>query len=56
MATETLKKESAEEKKAREITFKCKYCGKDKPLDDMRRIDRFFPPLVTCRECEKKLR
>jgi len=38
------------------IVFKCKYCGKEKPLGDMRRIDRFFPPLVACRECEKKLR
>jgi hypothetical protein len=51
-----LSKKPNEEKKDREITFKCKYCGKNKPLEDMRRIDRFSPPLVACRECEKKLR
>jgi hypothetical protein len=56
MTTETLKKEQSEAKETREITFKCQYCGNDKPLEDMRRIDRFIPPLIACRECEKKLR
>jgi len=56
MTTETAKEKLVKEKETREITFRCKYCGKDKPLDDMRRIDRFFQPLITCRECEKKLR
>jgi len=57
MTTETVKKkELPEVKETSEITFKCKYCGKKTPLDDMRRVDRFSPPLVACRECEKKLR
>jgi len=57
MTTETVKKkELPVTKETGEITFKCKYCGKKKPLDDMRRVDRFSPPLVACRECEKKLR
>ncbi len=57
MTTETIKKEQSEqsEKEAREITFKCKFCGKDKPLDKMRAISRYFPPVVACSDCEKKL-
>jgi len=39
----------------KEVTFKCKYCGETKPLDDMRTLTRFFPPVVVCRECEKKM-
>ena len=35
------------------ITFTCKFCGKPKPLEDMRVIMRFFPPLPACRDCWK---
>jgi len=41
--------------KPKEFTFRCKFCGKDRPLDDMRTLTRFFPPLVACRECERKI-
>jgi len=44
------------EAKAREITFKCKQCDQVKPLGDMMIIARFSPPVVLCRECEKKIR
>jgi hypothetical protein len=40
----------------KEITFKCKYCGEIKPLDDMRTVTRFFPPVVACSDCAKKMR
>jgi len=58
MTTETLKKEQSEQsdKKSREITFKCKFCGKDKPLDDMKAVNGYFPPVIACSECERKLR
>jgi len=56
MTTRPQEKEQSESDKTKEITFKCKYCGKDKPLDDMRMITRFFPPLVACRDCERKMR
>ena len=36
------------------ITFKCKLCGETNLLDEMRFLSRFFPPLVACRECERK--
>ena len=38
-----------------EITFRCQSCGKNKPLEDMRVVTRFFPLLVVCRDCEKKM-
>jgi hypothetical protein len=38
------------------ITFKCQGCGKERNLEDMRVIKRFFPMMVVCRECEKELR
>ncbi len=37
----------------REITFTCKFCGKPKPIEEMRIITRFFPPLPACRDCFK---
>ena len=48
--------EKGEGSKAKEITFKCKLCEKSKPLDEMVVLTRFFPPLVACRDCEKKMR
>jgi hypothetical protein len=42
-------------KRPREIMFRCKYCRESKPLDDMRTLTRYFPPLVACRECERKM-
>jgi hypothetical protein len=41
--------------KPKEITFRCRFCGESKPLDDMRTLTRFFPLLVACRECEKRV-
>lgn len=43
-------------KEKKEITFRCNYCGQDKPLEDMRTLARFFPPVVVCRDCEKKMK
>ena len=53
---ENIKKTEQPEKQSGEITFKCKYCGKAKPLADSRRTDRYFPPTVICSDCEKNLR
>ncbi|HEY83126.1 MAG TPA: hypothetical protein G4O01_07580 [Dehalococcoidia bacterium] len=55
MTTETSKKEPLEAKETKEITFRCKYCGQNKPLSEMRRITRFFPVLIACRDCERKI-
>ncbi|MDD5127260.1 MAG: hypothetical protein PHR43_04065 [Dehalococcoidales bacterium] len=43
-------------KKEAKITFKCKVCGKQKNIEDMRTVTRFFPPLVVCPECERHVR
>ncbi len=48
--------EKEEESKGKEITFKCKFCERSKPLDEMVVVTRFFPPIVACRDCEKKMR
>ncbi len=37
------------------LVFRCRFCGEDKPLNDMRMLTRFFPPLPACSECEKRL-
>ncbi|MFC1991775.1 hypothetical protein ACFLVC_03605 [Chloroflexota bacterium] len=36
-------------------TFVCKFCEKHKPLEEMMVITRFFPGVITCRDCGKKL-
>ncbi|MFC1966434.1 hypothetical protein ACFLWI_05770 [Chloroflexota bacterium] len=52
MTTETEKKEAP---KAKEITFKCKFCEGFKPLSEMTVLTKFFPPVIACQDCEKKL-
>lgn len=52
----TAEGEKGEEAKTKEVTFKCKFCGKSKPLDEMVVLTRYFPPIVACRDCEKKMR
>ncbi len=57
MATEIVRRgEESEAKETKEITFKCKFCGKSKSLGEMMVLTRFFPPIVACRDCEKKMR
>jgi len=53
MITELKGGEGAE---AQEVTFKCKFCERSQPLDEMTVLTRFFPPIVICWECEKKMR
>lgn len=38
-----------------EITFKCRWCGQERPLRDMRRIARFSPVLVVCCDCQRRI-
>ncbi len=50
-------REKKEEKtEPKEVTFKCKFCDRDKPLDEMTVLTRFSPLVVACRDCEKKMR
>ncbi len=55
MTTGKLPREQSAAKQAKKVTFKCKYCGKTRPLEEMRTVTRFFPPVVVCRECDQKL-
>ena len=52
---ETNEAKKPEARKPKEITFKCKSCGKTKKLSEMRIITCYFPTLVVCADCEKKI-
>jgi hypothetical protein len=55
MATKA--KEKAEGGKSGEETkFKCRVCGKERPIPEMRTVTRFHPLLIACVECANKLR
>ncbi|MFC1971423.1 hypothetical protein ACFLV0_05830 [Chloroflexota bacterium] len=56
MAKDSKEAEKTKNAKLREISFKCQSCGQHKLSDEMRSIKRFFPVLVVCQECEKKMR
>ena len=56
--TEELKKEKGTSNNADNIKvkFTCQCCEKKKPIEDMKRIKRFNPVLIVCRDCEKIMR
>jgi len=39
----------------RGITFTCKLCHNEKPIEELEVLTRFFPPLPCCRDCRKLL-
>ena len=39
-----------------EICFKCKLCGQEKHISEMRTVTRFIPALTVCQDCAKTLR
>ena len=49
-------KATKEEPKARKVTFKCRICEDSKPLAEMVVLTGFFPLVVVCRDCDKKVR
>ena len=51
----TAEKEKGKVSKVKKVTFKCRVCERSKPLDEMVVVTRFFPPIVACRDCEKKM-
>jgi transcription elongation factor Elf1 len=55
-AEKTKQPDETKEKEPKAITFRCQHCDKEKLLEEMRVITRFFPLLVVCRECEKEIR
>ena len=51
------KKESpAGQKDVQEITFKCKFCGEQKPLREMVLMKQYFPQMAACKECSRATR
>jgi predicted SprT family Zn-dependent metalloprotease len=56
MAEAKLKTEAKVKKDAAGgVTFKCRLCGKHKPITEMRIVKRYRPVLFVCHECEKTL-
>ncbi len=56
MAEESKKGKGASSKADNiKVKFTCQCCEKKKPIEDMKRIKRFIPVLVVCRDCEKML-
>jgi len=37
------------------LNFICQFCHKQKPLEEMKTLTRFFPPLIVCKACWKLL-
>ena len=37
----------------KEVVFKCRLCGKQKPISEMKVIKRFRPVIIVCQDCEK---
>ena len=35
------------------VTFRCRVCGNDKPIEEMKVLTKYFPPMVLCKDCEK---
>jgi hypothetical protein len=56
MAEKTREKGQAGKSREMEIRFKCRLCGQEKPLNEMRTVTRFVPVLVVCKDCAKTLR
>jgi transcription elongation factor Elf1 len=57
MAGEASKGDSGTKKQSpAEVTFKCRLCGAQKPISEMKVITRFKPVIVVCQDCEKIVR
>ncbi len=37
------------------LTFKCRYCDRQRPLEEIRATTRFFPPQPCCEGCLRLL-
>jgi hypothetical protein len=55
MAMRLVNRQQSKQEERKEVRFRCKYCGKAKPLDEIMALTRFFPPVVACRDCAKKM-
>jgi len=55
MESKLSEKQQSNKKDTEELTFKCKLCGKVKPLSQLREVRRFFPVIAACSECDDKM-
>jgi len=54
MTQETTNQQKSQTNRRKGITFECKLCGQNKPLDNMKKLPQFFPPVFCCSDCAKK--
>jgi hypothetical protein len=54
-ATESKTTHAAKEAevKVKKLTFKCKFCESEKPIEDMVMLRRYYPPKAACKECAR---
>jgi hypothetical protein len=55
MAEQTPKTERPEPP-PKEIVFRCRRCGRERPLSEMTSVTRFLPVLIVCKDCANELR
>jgi ribosomal protein S14 len=55
MAEQTSKTEPTKTPQG-EIKFRCRRCGRVRPLSEMRSVTRFLPVLIVCKDCARELR
>lgn len=51
--SEKSEKKTAQVEPPKTIMFKCKFCGEDKPLDELVILRQYYPILSCCKECSK---
>jgi len=55
MATKRGEKPKAKGKGVGKIKFNCRFCGQSNPLEEMTMVAGYFPQLLACRDCAKKM-
>jgi transcription elongation factor Elf1 len=51
--SEKSEKKTAQTEEPKPITFKCQFCGENKPLADLQIMRQYYPVLSACKDCAK---
>jgi hypothetical protein len=52
-AKKTIEPEKTVEVKTRKLTFRCKFCDTEKPIEDMVMLRQYYPPKAACKDCAR---
>jgi hypothetical protein len=50
---EKSEKKTVQAEQPKAITFKCQFCGENKPLADLLMMRQYYPILSACKDCAK---